>query len=576
MPASEDYFVPEEIDEQIDQLKQQNHTDTTDEVGLVNTLRAYYQTTTSDEQGEEQAFLQRARQRILASAHTPAQAKVQNAPVAKNSRPQTAPAPRRSRIMRTFQGLAAVLAVTALLAGWFIATQALKQPKSAALVAPNNDLFIVHHGIAYHLDGQDGSVLWQHAVPTRSQADPGRGSNGSIQVANHVVYVMHDFDIYALKADTGVELWHKTTTSSQAYLSLVVSDDRIYLYSLDTTFSALNATDGSLIWQNTAFHTENGSGFSVNNNVLYALGSATGSTASQIYALDAVSGKIRWHFPLNGFSVPIVAQGMVYLTSEHTVFGLSEQTGSQLWSWAVPTATDLSEIHLVNGTLYANTIDPMAKLGMSSNPDLSTIFAIDVRTGTQIWSSDQGYTSFNLTTANGLLLASRVHNGAYSVAAFETTAGKVAWETPSLCSISSTWSQQAQPACGVTWSELTGANWSLLLSRSAATGKNAFDSAQTTMMVYTLDQKTGKILATHQLQPASDWDNAWPVGSSNGLVYLQITIPRSANSVTYSDYAYAAYDLSNGSRNWRFDLPALPKPASPDAAPENVQVVIAA
>src|SRR5262249_6121834 len=141
-----------------------------------------------------------------------------------------------------------------------------------------DDLYIVHHNIAYRIDGRTGKEVWHHPVTTRNQSDPRMSRSASLQVVNHVVYAMLDFDIYALNADTGEEIWHVSNKTDTSYFYFVVDSKLVYLYTLDYTFSALNVSDGSLAWHNRTFHTENGYGFSVSDGTLYTINSVSTPT----------------------------------------------------------------------------------------------------------------------------------------------------------------------------------------------------------------------------------------------------------------------------------------------------------
>ncbi|HET8843877.1 MAG TPA: hypothetical protein VFN35_20605, partial [Ktedonobacteraceae bacterium] len=136
MPATDDYFIPEKIDEQIDQLTQNHPLDNTNEEALVSALHSHYQ---SPPQEEEKVFLRHARQRILASKASTDDLKSPRATLARKRSPQKP----RSRLVHMLQGLAAVLAVTMLVAGWLVITQSIRQPAATTLAAQQEDLYIV-------------------------------------------------------------------------------------------------------------------------------------------------------------------------------------------------------------------------------------------------------------------------------------------------------------------------------------------------------------------------------------------------------------------------------------------------
>lgn len=576
MAPHDDYFTPEQVDQQIEQLRQPPDQDNaTDEARLVSTVQHFYHTPTEP---QNQAFLKRARQRIVSEEDRDGSLDntllpVEHSPIQRNARP------RRSRVIHLFQGLAAVLVVGALISGWLVVTHMMNHPHVTSISSPRDDIYIVHYNIAYRIDGSTGKEVWHHPVSTRKQSDPQMGSSASLQVVNHVVYAMLDFDIYALNADTGEEIWHVTNQTNKSYFYFVVDSKHVYLYTLDSTFSALNVSDGSLAWHNTTFHTENGYGFSVSDGILYTTLSATDPNSQPvqpsdlIYALDATTGKVRWHFLVTQgtpFAPTLVSQGMVYIFSGNILFGLSEQTGKQSWEWTPPGGAGLQDIRMIGGTLYVDTVDPASMLLMGANPDLLHIIAINPQTGKQLWISDPGYNTFNVPNAAGLLLSYRQHNGTYSVAGLDTHTGKPAWQQPFACSGHPVM-EPGYASCNVLWSELINGKWYLVASDAQAQTPES-TSQRTISTLKVIDPATGILQSSRQL----NWENGErAIGSSNGLVYTQINIPRFENTITYSDYAFAAYRLTDGTKAWRFDLPPLPTPTSANTAPGTSQPVLA-
>src|SRR5579885_394680 len=258
MTSNNEYFTPEQVDEQIERLRQQSAGhEQTNEVLLVNTLQRHYQTSLAE---QDQAALAHARQRVLENLednqpvldHEPQFVNVRTA------RPVVHP--RRTRLMRLLSGLAAVLVVGVLLISWLVVTHPAPPPIASTGSAQSN-LYTIHSGIAYGIDGRTGKVIWQHPVPTRKLTNFNHGGSAQLIVANSTVYAMLDFDIYALDASTGNQLWHIINHGQKEYFYMVVDSARLYLFSLDNTFSAFDAYNGSQLWHNTTFTTENGYGF---------------------------------------------------------------------------------------------------------------------------------------------------------------------------------------------------------------------------------------------------------------------------------------------------------------------------
>ena len=94
------------------------------------------------------------------------------------------------------------------------------------------------------------------------------------------------------------------------------------------------------------------------NGVLYV-----GSEDSNVYALNAKTGTLRWSFatPFAGiYSSPAVANGIVYISSfggnfgDDNVWGLNANTGAKLWGWYAGPVFSSSPV-VTNGMVYGGS-----------------------------------------------------------------------------------------------------------------------------------------------------------------------------------------------------------------------------
>lgn len=555
MASNHEYFTSRQVDEQIEQLQQAGVLDgSTDEAQLVNLLRRNYQVPLA---AEDRAALEHARQRITGKEGD-GDILDDDAPVVTIHPAGPAARPRGTHLMRVLSGLAAIILVGMLIGSWLVVTHLVGAPPRLSPGGPM-DLYIIHNETAYRLDGSSGKVIWQDRLSTRKQPDSGMGRNAYLQVINGVVYAVLDFDIYALDARNGEQIWHVTNHSNKSYFWFVVDNGRLYLYSLDSTFSALNAADGSELWHNTTFTTENGYGFSVRNGNLYTQNSG----GNQLYTLDGATGKVRWSALLTQGSLTspsVVENGVVYVTAGTLFYALKEQNGEKIWEQPVPTSGTF-DTYLAGGILYVNGPASM----IESSTDVRNIFALNARTGRILWSAGPGYNMLNIPITDGLLLAAREHNGIYSIAGLDPQTGKAAWQVPFQCAVSQ-FDRWLYPACSVLWAEVI--NGKLYLLESAGPPQNK--------AIYTLksfDPRTGQLLSEHPL--ALEQDNPVVVGASNGFLYLRIDVPRIANTISYFDYVFAAYRLSDGAAAWRHAMPPFPAPTSANTAPGTSEPVLA-
>lgn len=551
MASNNEYFTPERVDEQIEQLHQAKPLDeATDEAQLVNMLRRSYQTRLV---AEDRAALERARQRI-----TGAQCTVNTSEHAEPIVILHPPGPvvhtTGRRLSRILSGLAAVIVIGALLGGWLAVTRMMRTSPTAPSSEPS-DLYVVQNGIAYRFDGRSGKVIWQDHLSTSEQS----GST-YLQVVNGVAYTVIGFDVYALDARNGAQIWHITNRARKGYFWFVVDNGRLYLFSLDYTFSALNAANGSELWHNTTFTTENGYGFSVQNGNLYTQNSG----ANQLDALNSATGQVRWQAPLPDGSLlgaPLVENGIVYAAGG-SVYALKEQSGQRIWKKTLPGGgIDM----YAGGILYVDSPVVTLQAATSSGTNLRNIYALDARTGRLLWTSDPGYNTLNLPITDGLLLAAREYNGVYSLAGLDPRTGRAAWQVPFQCAVS-TFDRQTQPTCSSGWTAVIGGKLYLLEAASSLQGK-------TTYTLKSFNPGTGQLLSAHQLTIGQQ--NVQALGASNGLLYLQTSVPQTANGIPYADYFFVAYHLSDGSLAWSHAMPPFPPPTSADTTPNTSSPVLA-
>lgn len=560
MTANDEYFTSEGIDEQIEHLHQTMPLDeSTDEARLVNALRRHYSVPVT---AEDRAALARVQQRITGGQHTVGMFEGGSKPIAPLAPSNRVAHPRRTRLVRVLSSLAAVILVGTLIGAWFAVTRMVATP-STLPASIGQSLYVVQNGVAYRLDGSSGKVIWQDHLATSKKS-----GSANLQVVNNVVYVILDFDIYALNASNGAQIWHATNRTSKAYFYSVIAHGRLYLYSLNYTFSALDAANGSVLWHNTTFTTQNGYGFSVRDGNLYT----TSDNGTTLYTLDGATGQVRWHLYLSQTSLlqsPLVANGVVYVASGNLLYALNEQNGKINWKQTIPVLGDFAVTSLVNSVLYVTNDSPILDVGsIGSQPvvDNRNFFAYNVQSGQLLWTAQPGYnTIFNLPITNGLLLAARNYNGDYSIGGLNPQTGKVVWQAPFQCAVSR-FNQQVNPTCSTVWTAIITGKLYLLES----------DSPSQNEAVYTLksfDPASGQQLSAHQFTFGLQ-DTIGVVGASNGLLYMQIGMSKWADGIPYSNYLFAAYRLSDGSLAWSHTMPPFPPPTSANTQPNTSQPVL--
>ncbi|MGO8949509.1 MAG: PQQ-binding-like beta-propeller repeat protein [Ktedonobacterales bacterium] len=571
MAPDNDYFTPERVDEQIEHLQRTSViNESSNEAQLVDTLHRYYR---APAVAEHHTALERVRQRVLGNHSTGATLGVRNEWVTSPSSSDLVARSRSTRLMGFLSGLAAVILVGTLVGGWLAVTHLAGTSPTVSPSTPSS-LYVVQHGVAYRLAASSGKVIWQDRLVTSRQS-----GSANIQVVNGVVYVVLDFDLYALDAGNGKQIWHDSTT--QPYAWFEVANGRMYLYnSPDGTFSARSAADGSLVWNNTAFSTGDAAYSTVLDGNLYTVNNA-GTT---LYCLDGATGQYRWNHYLAAnpiVSAPLVANGVVYAAADNSLDALNEQTGETIWKQTVPVAGSFATAYLAGGVLYITNLSPAPVPSSQQKFDDKYFFAYNAKTGRLLWAAEPGYaTLFNLPITSGLLFAPRRYSGTYTIAGLDPRTGHVAWQMPFQCAVTQLPPELGQvvaASCNTEWAAIINGKL-YLLERDISPTQN-----KTSYTLKSFNPGTGQLLSASPVTLGQNsaspvtlgLNSVGVVGAGNGLLYIQIGVPKTANDFHYDEYSFAAYRLSDGSLAWSHSKPLSPAPTSANTQFDYSQVVLA-
>jgi outer membrane protein assembly factor BamB len=221
----------------------------------------------------------------------------------------------------------------------------------------------------YALRISNGSLLWRFEVEGEVSRQP--------LVANGVVYISSlagqngPSHIYALRTGDGRLLW-QYSSNSFSYISLSTTDSNVAYVSSGEGISAFK--NGSLLWRVAISGFDSGVPQIV-NGVVYA-SSFLENGSGEVYALRATDGTVLWHNTADGFPViPIVADGVAYITSDGGVLtALRASDGHQLWKQTID-ADVIQSVQMVNGVIYTAAIkmSPGASIAPTTGPLLETM-----------------------------------------------------------------------------------------------------------------------------------------------------------------------------------------------------------
>jgi len=218
---------------------------------------------------------------------------------------------------------------------------------------------------------------------------------------NGVVYIgSSDHFLYALDANTGTAKW-KFKTEGRITSSPAVAAGTVFFGSFDSNFYAVDASTGQLRWKFTtagerrfaATHLHGAqpaaevmpdpfdfylSSPAISNGVVYF-----GSGDSNIYALDAATGALKWKFKTGNVvhASPAIDSGALYIGSWDSYFyALDAGSGKELWRFK--TGDDPDTHNQLGIQSSAAVADGVVYFGCRD----SKFYALDAHTGKQLWS----------------------------------------------------------------------------------------------------------------------------------------------------------------------------------------------
>ncbi len=290
-------------------------------------------------------------------------------------------------------------------------------------------------GNIYAVDSETGRQIWKRTTGGPVPSTPA--------VANGVVYApSYDGKFYALDAQTGAIRWKFATEGERRFeakgihglepknqtivdqydvflSSPVAVDGSVYFGSGDGNLYALDAVTGKLKWKLKAGDVVHSSP-AFANGILYF-----GDWDSVLYAVDASTGKEKWKFQAGqddmihnqvGFqSSPAVANGVVYVgCRDSNVYALDAATGQEKWRFNNEMSWVISSPAVTQGKVIFATSDS------------SLYHVLDAASGKSVVRKEDKAYMFSSPTIVGDVVLLGVLNG--SLMARDLNSGDVLWE----------------------------------------------------------------------------------------------------------------------------------------------------
>jgi outer membrane protein assembly factor BamB len=229
---------------------------------------------------------------------------------------------------------------------------------------------------------------------------------------------------YAVDAQAGtiqwsvILNWHQVSFPTVAFKTLYLGTS--HLDHISCSIYAIDEVSGYIRWQHTANDGFWGAiGVDTNTSTVF---SGVGNPDAAVIALNATTGALVWNYPVPQYgpdddvgSGITVTNGLVYASSKNgSVYAINENTGTLAWSTRIGQNSngDISTQAVSNnGTLYAGTIS-------------GNLYALNAQTGAILWKTHAGASIFSSpAVANGVVYFSS-YNKIY---ALNVSTGAILW-----------------------------------------------------------------------------------------------------------------------------------------------------
>lgn len=265
-----------------------------------------------------------------------------------------------------------------------------KVPASLLAVAQGMVYFFLsYNGHAYALDAKTGAVAWQ------SQATFSGGVN-TLFVQNGVLYIETATEVSvlsALNASNGTLLWTYVSHSGSVGMAFVLIQGVFYISSSQssghsgTSLCAVEASNSSEIWCQDYGDLGGFTAPIVTGNIV-AVGYYPYGGSSQILAFNISNGSLVWQ--RSNVSLLAGAQGTIYafVDGSNVVEAFKAGHGALIWQNGFGTAIQGGSL-VSNGVLYVSNSD-------------NNVYAINTTDGSLLWSYNVGAVAFTFVVVNGV------------------------------------------------------------------------------------------------------------------------------------------------------------------------------
>ncbi|MFE5330532.1 PQQ-binding-like beta-propeller repeat protein [Embleya sp. NPDC056575] len=298
----------------------------------------------------------------------------------------------------------------------------------AGAAVANGVVYVAGDDNVYALDAATGAKKWSHATTRPVDRSP--------TVIDGVVYVCDDgTTVYALDAVGGAQRWTASTDGSLTS-AVVAADDVVYVGDLGRVY-AFRAATGSTKWSTLVI-----SGVAMHPAAAGDLVYVSTGFDGYVVALDAGSGTRQWSSRVDRpLSSPLVANGVVYVAGDDgMVHAFDAAAGSKKWSVAAgrgqctapAVAGGLVYVGSADNNVYAlDTISGAQRWSVTTDAPVETsltvvdgvvyvgnrrgMFALDAATGAGRWSHPHGSGFLSPTVVGGVVYVGSSDRSVYAL-----------------------------------------------------------------------------------------------------------------------------------------------------------------
>ncbi|ONK14302.1 serine/threonine-protein kinase [Streptomyces sp. MP131-18] len=279
-----------------------------------------------------------------------------------------------------------------------------------AAILPNAP--VVSDGVLYAAgDGTTHAIGPENGVSRWERETPG---SLSLAVFGAVVYVAcADGRLFALEG--GTEKW-VFSSGKEGSAEVVAGEEMVWLAANEALFG-IDAATGEEKWHFTAEEW-------IDHTLTVAAGTASFSSRDGLlYAVDAVTGAVRWIVSGTRMSRPAHADGVLYVVrGSDTVQALDAAGGDEKWSAPLDEEEGLwgpSPPAVADGTVYVGGSSHLAH-------------AFDAETGERKWTSDDagGLAGSVPVIADGMVFVAGLEDDEGPVYALDASSGEQRWRYP--------------------------------------------------------------------------------------------------------------------------------------------------